>query len=106
MSGYLTERQLDDKVDLPLGLPLTEILPGDSVIIGVVQLNSPNQKLTHRFAQVKIIDRDPVSPNTPAKINGAKGYAYAAIFDGSGAEVTGTAVNADAATLVAPSTLP
>lgn len=80
-SGYLTERQLEDQLELPAGLPLTELAAGDNLVLATVQLNSARQRLSHRVLFVHVVGRNPAAPETPTKVNASLGYAYVALFD-------------------------
>jgi len=88
--GYLTERQLYDKIDIPVSIPATEVLPGDDIIVSTFQLTTPRQRAVHRVCELLVTARTPESPDNPQKVDSALGYAYVAIFDASGTRVAAT----------------
>lgn len=90
-NGYLVERQLEDTISLPLLLPVTRLEADSQIILAVVKLSGTSQHLKHRWMQLKIVGRDPVSPTTPTIVDSfIGGYAYSAIYDSDGVIVPGT----------------
>ena len=52
--SYLTEQQLSNTIDLPVSLPATDLMTGDWLVLGTVNIVAPMQ-LTYRFASVQLI---------------------------------------------------
>lgn len=101
-NGYLVARQLDDVIALPLLLPVTRLEAASQIILGVVQLSGDYQRLKHRWAQVKIIARDPEIPAVPELVNPLYGYAYGAIYDSEGTLLAGSVTNCASPSLLPP----
>lgn len=101
MSGYLTERQFNDVIELPISIPAVELPPGYSVVLGVVQLDGARQRLTNRVLQLWLVGRDPATPSAPTKL-GAGGYAYVEFYDAAGVAIAGSRVDAGDETLSIP----
>jgi hypothetical protein len=52
--AFLTERKLDNTLDLPINLPATEIKMGDWVVIATIRLSAPS-RLTFRMLHLNFI---------------------------------------------------
>src|SRR6056297_1916112 len=55
--AYVTERQLEDKIDVPIQLPATKLLDGDALI--VTSIHVPNDALVTlslRFLQLRLLE--------------------------------------------------
>lgn len=52
--AYLTERKLSNTLDIPVGLPTTEIKMGDWVVIGTVKISAPT-RLTYRMLNLNFV---------------------------------------------------
>jgi hypothetical protein len=57
--GYLTQEQLDQQLDLPVELPLTDLPPNQWLVVSSFRLDSP-QAFTLRWLQLHLIAMDPV----------------------------------------------
>jgi hypothetical protein len=54
--AYITDVELEDKLDIPVCLPLTEIRPGDWLIVSTfrIPVDVPTLKATIRFLQLQM----------------------------------------------------
>lgn len=52
--AYLTERQLNNTLDVPVNLPSTEIKMGDWLIVASIKIAAP-MRLTYRFMNLQLI---------------------------------------------------
>ncbi len=64
---YLTQRQLDSTVDLPVSLPITDLYPEEWLVISTAQISAP-QTLTLRWLQAWILTAD-----DPAAVSSSDG---------------------------------
>lgn len=54
--AYLTDSEVEDKIDLPVSLPLTEIYPGDWLIVSSVKVSELTPvRLSIRFLQIQLM---------------------------------------------------
>lgn len=85
---YLTEAQLDSTVDIPVCLPQTTLMPGDSIALATLQLVAP-QQLTHQVMQIYVISTSLVNglagpPNPTLRIDVSRGLVFSCISTSAG----------------------
>lgn len=81
-TSFLTEKQLDDRLDLPLILPLTKLKATDWLLLGTISIPT-NASLTYRFLQLHLIGKTSTLGNstlTPTRLDQGFGMAYIAIY--------------------------
>lgn len=55
--AYITEKQLEDKIDVPIQLPATEILAGNWLIVTCIKIPTETVvTLTLRFLQLRLLE--------------------------------------------------
>lgn len=85
--SYITQKELDDRMDLPIALPVTELKPNSWLIASVYQIQQPMQ-LTFRFLQLQLLSvevtggqaGDTETEFSSDLLDQAKGLVYAAIL--------------------------
>lgn len=73
---YITEKQFDDQLDLPISLPLTEIEPADWIILTTNRITNP-QQFTFRWLELQLVS---ISGVTTPLVTVGRGLVYVALF--------------------------
>jgi hypothetical protein len=74
---YLTDKQLNDVLDLPVSLPASQLKADTWLVLASVRLVSP-QKLTYRHLQLQLLDF--TANGDIVYSDSARGLVYVAIF--------------------------
>jgi hypothetical protein len=76
--SYITHRQLSDKIDLPVALPITELKRANWLIIATMQL-SPPMKLSYKWLNLQLVSTS-YSDQNIAIIDPSRGLCYVGIY--------------------------
>lgn len=77
--GYITEKQIADRLDLPVALPTTEVKRNNWLVVATFKIQSPMQ-LTFRYLQLQLVDFTTVGTSGVTLVESGKGMCYVGIF--------------------------
>lgn len=98
--SYITDKQLEDRIDLPIALPATEVKRNSWLVVATYAVQAP-MKLSFRFLQLQLIaaevvggeEGDTETEFSSQLINPSKGLCYCAIYQGYALENPATLPN-------------
>lgn len=87
--SYITDKQLEDRLDLPISLPVTELKSNSWLVVATYALQTP-MEFQFRFLQLQLISAEVVGGEegdtetefSSKLINPSKGLCYCGIYQG------------------------